>query len=438
MKRGSGKKALIGLIMMALIGFAGGGGAQDTAPDLATDGEVTIKDPTADLETMGLIWIQEGQVKRLAYVVQTGDTMWDIAGRYLNSNYYWPKIWERNSFIINPHLIFPGDILYIYPEGLIERPAYDMGADSSSVGAYGRRPKIIYPTHSSTGFIGLEELEKAGKIVDNRDRKALLGENDIIYVDVGKVDRVEPGDRYSLFRIKEDLSTGDFIKVTHPVTGELIGYQFENLGEMVITKPEIDVSEGIIENSYQEARTGDYITPYYQPLGRDVELVGAELEQLHAYIVADKTGTKIIGENDVVYIDVGAEDGVMRGNSFVVYEPCEIIIDEITESKIRIPEKILGTIVVLEPKTKTSTCLVTDALREMAIGDRVFTSRYGSWEIEGVSHTVDINRCKNDPTCRLITAEEYEQGMDYPYCERPIEEYKKDKKWQKMTYPSKK
>ncbi len=73
------------------------------------------------------------------YVVQDGDTLWDIAATFLKDPWYWPEVWYVNPQIDNPHLIFPGDTLALVSVGGQQRitttsrgPSYRMSPTVST------------------------------------------------------------------------------------------------------------------------------------------------------------------------------------------------------------------------------------------------------------------------------------------------------------------
>lgn len=58
-----------------------------------------------DAEWQQLIGERESE----AYRIQPGDTLWSISKTFFNDGNYWPKIWQLNAKITNPHLIKPGN-----------------------------------------------------------------------------------------------------------------------------------------------------------------------------------------------------------------------------------------------------------------------------------------------------------------------------------------
>ena len=48
-----------------------------------------------------------------AYIIQKGDTLWDLAEAWLGDPFLWPQIWDENRYILDSHWIYPGDPLVV-------------------------------------------------------------------------------------------------------------------------------------------------------------------------------------------------------------------------------------------------------------------------------------------------------------------------------------
>jgi LysM repeat protein len=51
------------------------------------------------------------------YTIKRGDTLWDLAFTFLGDPFLWQRIWQVNSYIENPDLIYPGNGLQIPGRG---------------------------------------------------------------------------------------------------------------------------------------------------------------------------------------------------------------------------------------------------------------------------------------------------------------------------------
>jgi nucleoid-associated protein YgaU len=90
------------------------------------------------------------------YLVKEGDTLWGIASMYLRDPWLWPDIWEINEELDNPHLIFPGDQIYlVYVDGK-PRLRVRRGQQSRTVKL---TPQMrIEPLDSAIPLIPLEQI----------------------------------------------------------------------------------------------------------------------------------------------------------------------------------------------------------------------------------------------------------------------------------------
>ena len=88
--------------------------------------------------------------REVTHTVKPGDTLWDIAGRYLNDPFKWPDIFRRNPDVVeNPHWIYPGEVIHI-PVGAV-RP--DALADAEREGNVVSTIRTLpVPAQSTTVF----------------------------------------------------------------------------------------------------------------------------------------------------------------------------------------------------------------------------------------------------------------------------------------------
>lgn len=172
------------------------------------------------------------------YVVKQGDTLWGVSGKYLYRPHQWPSLWNVNrAKIRNPHLIYPGQVLYLtYVNG---RPVLRVGKGASGrrTGGFVKlRPSVrdmgsgygiqtldvdfyrLFMKHPQ--FVSDKELKHAPRIVAGPDGRDIYTATDRIYAD----GLIEPGE-YLIFRVSQDLKD--------PTTGKSLGKLVEFSGEAV-------------------------------------------------------------------------------------------------------------------------------------------------------------------------------------------------------------
>jgi hypothetical protein len=339
------------------------GGAEEGAP---------ARPPPGGAEAGGTPQVSE------THLVQGGDTLWDLCSKYLNSPWYWPKIWSYNPQITNPHWIYPGNELRFYPsdENLptnvevskqISLPDQEDAAvpdqldPNELVRTVGKlqvgrtEPNSYFSTY--VGFISAQAHAQAGEIVNSDSEAFMLSDYDRTYVKLKQA--AKRGENYAIYHVLKDIE--------HPVSGEPYGYAVEIIGGITIVDTSPAVATGQIAQAYRPIERGDFVGKWPENWGQRVNPTPNQTEA-QGYII--ETAAEIfteIGEYHVVFIDKGRSHGVQVGNTFMVVQRG----DAYTRETQGLPNEDIGQLLVIDVQDKAATAVVIQSLRELSVGDKI-------------------------------------------------------------------
>ncbi len=261
-----------------------------------------------------------------SYTVVKGDTLWDIAGRFLQQPWRWPDIWDANQQIANPHLIYPGDEIFLtYKDG---RPLLGLRRGRlvklSPTVRENTRDRAIPPIPldaihqflSRPRVVSEADIEKAAYVVGSQDEHLATGTGYKIYVR-GIPDNST--NRFSVFR-----PGGEY---RDPDTNTSLGYEALHIADVVINKF-ADPATAVITWSNREVIKGDRLMP--QELEEYPEFVPhAPDSVVEGRIISVVDGVSQIGQHHVVVINKGQDDGIGAGHVLAIYQTGEVIRDEL-------------------------------------------------------------------------------------------------------------
>jgi hypothetical protein len=298
--------------------------------------------------------------KPTIYVVKKGDTLWGLSDRFLQDPFYWPNLWARNQVITNPHLIYPGQKVRIYPDRIefIEpetTPSKPAPPPEQVV------PERIFTISGSEGFLLETNLNPAGTILQSDHNRLVVGQEDYVYTDIGTELGAKSGDKYSILKKVK--------KVYHPETGNFMGYKYLPLGTLELVDLEAKSSRAIITNSYLEISPGAQLVPY-RDKRREIALKAAD-RNLDGYIIETRMGNITIGNEDIVYLDLGKNQGVKVGNMLYVVRDVPLDKTYVKRKAAPLPQQVLGAVVVVDVSDNTSTALVVKSVETIYLGDKV-------------------------------------------------------------------
>ncbi len=305
------------------------------------------------------------------YVVEPGDTLWSIAEGLYDQPWYWPSLWSYNPQITNPHLIYPGDTLY-----LSRRSAPGVAQKAIAFAGSRFEPQKVEPMtlNRRVGYISSRDYRESGTIESSREERDMMGTLDEVYArfrmkrcaeQEQKKDQdsyagpcVRDGDRFTIYRVERP--------VMHPITGKLVGYKINFLGEGKILGSQKPLTSMLLTRSFSEISRGDLITNLFEPLSM-VRAVPNKVE-LFGVVVDFHHETTAGGQFQYIYIDKGAEDGVERGNRFEVMWRGDGLKGGQVKNLKDFPDEQIGVALVVEAYDRHSLAVLTQSVREIERG----------------------------------------------------------------------
>ncbi len=310
------------------------------------------------------------------YVVVKGDTLWDISARFLKSPWLWPEVWDWNPQIDNPHLIYPGDVIYLtYVDGQ-PRLRLQRGDGVRQLGPQVRREPLAQaipaiPLQEIKSFLSdnlvlqEQELEAAPYVVGGVNDRIIAGAGDKIYA------RGELGDaEYSFYGLYRPSRT-----YQDPDSGEVLGYESQSIGGGYLLATNDDILTLKLKRSSEEVRVLDRVMPSSEESIQPVFYPTAPQQEVNGRILAVLGGVSQIGQFDVVAINRGQREAMEPGYVLQVFKKGEVIKDPITGEPVELPSEPGGLIMIFKVFEKVSYALVLKAENVLSVLDEVRTPR---------------------------------------------------------------
>lgn len=316
------------------------------------------------------------------YIVVKGDTLWDISARFLRDPWLWPEVWDSNPQIENPHLIYPGDILILaYKDGRPVIQVHRGGVISSTTprgipevrlspqvrveGLERAIPTIpidaIRPFLTRPRVVTEKELEAAPYIISSVDKHLIAGPGHRVYVrgltdaDLTDYVVVRPGAVYRNPNNPDDI----------------LGYEAIHVGDVRL-KEFADVSTLQITSATREVLNGDRLLPANDTAADVSFLPRAPKSKVRGQIIAVPGGVSLIGQYQVVALNLGQREGMEPGHVLAIYQAGEMVRDRMRGGElVKMPDEHAGTLMVFRTFERVSYGLVMRASRTMHVKDIV-------------------------------------------------------------------
>jgi hypothetical protein len=195
-------------------------------------------------------------------------------------------------------------------------------------------------TYLSSGWV-TNDISTVGKVKFADRGRNLFGESDTVFLDLDSDAAL--GDLF--------LATRKVKNVKHPHTGEGLGRQIRVTGLIEVIGFENDTPKAKIIEMFDQVKEGDSLIVYNgskPPVKTDT----TRTPDINGYIIATRMDNSMAVEDEIVYLDKGAEEGLMAGDVLSIQDNTPT-----------------GTLQVISTKAHTAAAVILQVQQEVRIGD---------------------------------------------------------------------
>ncbi|MGY3568360.1 LysM peptidoglycan-binding domain-containing protein [Vibrio paucivorans] len=299
-----------------------------------------------------------------SYTVVKGDTLWDISALYLDSPWLWPRLWQINPEIDNPHLIYPGDKLtLIWRDGQPVLSLKPMVKLSPKVRVLDKQalptvPEgLVLPYLKSDRLVDMEVLATSEKVLGASNGRKYLTSEDSLFISGYQTQQ-----KWGIYRVAAEFKRDDKVMVA-----------LKRIASATLLNAEPEFTGLTVTNQQQEILVNDLALPEtgIETLGLSTTFYPQPSPpNSQATILGALEGVEYVGQNQIVVIDKGTQDKLRQGSMFELYQQGSKVFKQGNEfsyqeergaGELQLPDTPVGSLMVIRPYPFFSLALITDS-----------------------------------------------------------------------------
>lgn len=348
------------------------------------------------------------------YLVKSGDTLWDIAGLYLQHPWLWPRLWKLNPQVSNPHLIYPGDELHLQFDA-DGQPILSLNSQREAVSRAGTTqvqnysttsaaikltPKVrriakadkaipavalaaIEPFLSEEHLLAAEQLESLPYVLGGKENVKNAVSGHLLYVQ-GELDQTL---RYGIYRQGEVYED--------PQSGDILGYEAVLMAEAKVLPPamvgEQHISRIEVQKSRREVKQGDRLIPLpSQSVYPDFFQLQSPDTVVSGVIVDSASEWREFAKGEIVLLNQGQNAQLQPGHLLGIFRPSPTVVDfgdkpsypedsdklqrilhEVAGSADEMPTELVGQLMIVKVSEHSSFAMILRTEQPVRVGDLI-------------------------------------------------------------------